>query len=96
MLRSLRCTASDYPHHGRLPARARGAEADRSKQGLIGGNRERAPEPYSAGVAEGCTCPSSLASLRASQRLWCSLAQLRSTSPVPIASNAPSIPSVPI
>jgi len=29
----------DYPHHGRLPARTRGAEAGRSKQGLIGGNR---------------------------------------------------------
>ncbi len=31
-----------------------------------------------------------------SQRLWCSLAQLRSTVPVPIASNAPSMPSEPI
>ena len=31
-----------------------------------------------------------------SHRLWCSLAQLRSTVPSPIASNAPSMPIVPM
>src|SRR5262245_38350865 len=31
-----------------------------------------------------------------SQRMWCSLAQLRSTVPLPMASNAPSMPIVPM
>ena len=38
----------------------------------------------------------SFASCSCSQRSWCSFAQLRSTSPVPMASNAPSMPSVPM
>jgi hypothetical protein len=54
---------------------------------------------HSAGVAAGCRCVS-FGPVRAfsssSQRLWCSLAQLRSTVPVPMASNAPSMPMVPI
>jgi hypothetical protein len=37
-----------------------------------------------------------LESSSSSQRLWCSLAQLKSTSPVHIASNAPYIPTVPM
>src|SRR5262249_20784334 len=50
---------------------------------------------YSAGTVRAdlpCVRSTSLAS----QRLWCSLAQFTSTAPSPIASNAPSIPSVPI
>lgn len=54
---------------------------------------------YSAGVTAGCRCVS-FGPVRAcsssSQRLWCSLAQLTSTVPLPMASNAPSIPTVPI
>jgi hypothetical protein len=53
---------------------------------------------YSAGAirppAGGFAC--SLAVSSASQTLWCSLAQLTSTLPSHIASNAPSIPMVPI
>lgn len=54
---------------------------------------------YSAGVTAGCRCVSfgpARACSSSSQRLWCSLAQLTSTVPLPIASNAPSIPTVPI
>ena len=53
---------------------------------------------YSAAVTAGRRV--SLAPARAfcssSQRLWCCLAQLTSTVPVPIASKAPSMPIVPM
>jgi len=54
---------------------------------------------YSPGVAAGCCCARCgglPARTSSSHRLWCSLAQLTSTVPVPIASNAPSMPIVPI
>jgi len=49
--------------------------------------------------AAGCCCAKRgwpPARTSSSHRLWCSLAQLTSTVPAPIASNAPSMPIVPI
>jgi hypothetical protein len=54
---------------------------------------------YSAAVAEGCCCNSPeriLAFSSRSHKLWCSSAHLRSTVPWAIASNAPSMPIVPM
>ncbi len=48
---------------------------------------------YSAGVA--LVRPASFALTSSTQRLWCSRAHCSSTSPVPIASKAPSIPTEP-
>src|SRR5258708_14748424 len=68
-------------------------------------HRRRAPpamrqvENYSAGLETDCLCvwfdpvrPISWSI----QRRWCSLAQLTSTLPLPLASKAPSIPLVPL
>lgn len=65
----------------------------------VGRSTRVAAPTYSAAAVAGCGCPS-FGPVRAfcssSQRLWCSRAQLTSTSPEPMASKAPSIPMVPI
>src|SRR5262245_18670875 len=53
-------------------------------------------ERYSAGTPRGGGPAGALACASSAQSEWCSRAQLTSTSPVPMASNAPSMPSVPI
>src|SRR5215472_6261626 len=72
--------------------------ADQIGLKLVGAadNRRRAGRQL---LADGCACAGGTLSRSlscSSQRLWCSLAQLRSTVPLPIASNAPSMPIVPI
>src|SRR5262249_31006399 len=97
--------------HGRVIARASpspeggGSPSEASRSAAAAHPKARDPPPsgegeeraYSAGVAAGRDGAAwRLAASSSSHLLWCSFAQLTSTVPVPMASNAPSMPIVPI
>src|SRR5262245_49196811 len=78
-------------------------QSPRTKKKAPGGVPGACTGPSAGGYSAGCIFPfgggavtSPLALSCSSQRLWCSFAQLRSTVPSHIPSNAPSIPIVPI
>jgi hypothetical protein len=100
------CVTGVYLGYRDFPRASRPAALERDDHVIDLAERAENSEPlggperdHSAGVAAGCP-PGSFVPVRAicssSQTLWCSSAQLRSTVPFPMASNAPSMPIVPI